>query len=183
MRFSENRVIAWIVLIVCVVGSIFGLGGASLARERSDILEVFCEGADDRDNTHCMSAYLERAFENARIMALEVHRIHGDDGWLNDTMHAFDAGVDPGAYKYISKVKLLRQLADEMYNIVYAAEPIDDQRRDFKIAYDDFQGAIRMMEKDPYLELAKEFNDDLNSGFVARGVSGLLGIESLSVGF
>lgn len=183
VRLSENRVIAWIVLAVCVIGSVFGLGGASIARERADILEVFHEGADDRDNTHCMSVYLERAFENARTMALELQLVKGDDRWLNEIMDAFDAGTEPGAYKYMTELNGLRQLADEMYNKMYSYDLTDAQRRDFKLAYDDFQGAVRMMEKDPYHELAAEFNDGLADGFIVRGVSGLLGIKPLSAGF
>lgn len=182
MRLSENRPVAWIVLAACVLGSVFGLGGGSLARERSNVLEVFYEGAEDRDSMHCMSAYLERAYENARVMALEVYLINGDDQWLNDITHAFEAGADPGSYKYISMLNLLRRNADEMYNKIYAADLTDAQRRNFKIAYDDFQGAVRLMEKDPYSEMAAEFNDERNGSFISMGVCRLLGIEALNEG-
>ena len=60
MRFSENRVIAWIVLAVCVIGSVVGLGGAGMARERNEAVEVYFEGTDDRDSAHCMQAYVDR---------------------------------------------------------------------------------------------------------------------------
>lgn len=183
MRLSENRVLAWIVLAVCVVGSVFGLGGASLARERTDALEVFYEGAADRDSMHCMSAYLERAFECARVMALEVQLLRGDDQALNELMNAFEPDAEADSYGSLAAFRNMRRLADEMYNDVYAADLTDAQRRDFKIAYDDFQGAVRLMEKDPYHELAAEFNDERNVSFVSQGVCRLLGIEPLIEGF
>lgn len=183
MRLSENRVLAWIVLTVCVVGSVFGLGSASLARERTDVLEVFYEGAEDRDSTHCMSAYLDRAFECAHVMALEVQLLCGDEQALNELMNAFEPDTEASSYESLTALRRMRQLADDMYNDIYAADLTDAQRRDFKIAYDDFQGAVRLMEKDPYLELAAEFNDERSNSFISEGVCGLLGIEPLIEGF
>ena len=57
MRFSENRTIAFVVLAVCVLGSIFGLGGMGLARERSAVMTVYDRGADTSLSTrHSMDA-------------------------------------------------------------------------------------------------------------------------------
>lgn len=182
MRLSENRILAWIVLVVCVIGSVVGLGGNSLARERREAIEVFYNGAEDRDSTHSMSAYLSRAFENARIMALEV-QLHLGEEQAQDMFNAFEAEDDGDFLDSGSSFKRIRQLADDLYNKMYAAELSDQQRRDFKIAYDDFQGAVRLIEKDPYLDMAAEFNKAWHDSFISEGVGRLLGIDLLSEGF
>ena len=41
MRFNENRPLAWAVLAACALGSVFGLGGSSLARERDRVEDYF----------------------------------------------------------------------------------------------------------------------------------------------
>ena len=47
MKVLSNRKVAWAVLIVCVLTSIFGLGGGSLVAERKDVMRVFNDGIDD----------------------------------------------------------------------------------------------------------------------------------------
>ena len=73
MRFSENRKVAFAVLAVCVIVSIFGLGGMGLARERNKVLAVYDRGADPSLSTrHSVDAYLDSAAENAALMASEA---------------------------------------------------------------------------------------------------------------
>lgn len=170
MRFSENRVIAWIVLAVCVLGSIFGLGGAAVAREQAKIEKVFFKGADDRDISHCMDAYLRRAGECAEILANEAILLLGDNADANDMLAATafigsDDGLDDRATAY----QEMCSLSDKLYNAVYGAGLSDAQRKNFKIAYDDFWGTARFIEKDPYHELAREYNEDL------KGLAALAG--------
>lgn len=183
MRFSENRAIAWIVLAACVAGSVVGFGGAGLARERKEIVEVFYEGAEDRDSTHCMSAYIDRAFENARVMAKEVQlRLdanHAGAAEVLQLLDGYDPEADDGFFACGSTCKQLREWADDLYNDIYAANLPDDQRVDFKVAYDDFQGAVKFIEKDPYLQLAADFNDDRAENFLTGLVCKLGGTDRL----
>ena len=73
MRFNENRPLAWAVLAACVLGSVFGLGGNSLARERDRVEDYFYDGAETASTTRSsMDAYLDRAAECAQAMASEV---------------------------------------------------------------------------------------------------------------
>ena len=170
MRFSENRVIAWIVFAACVIGSIFGLGGAGIAREQDKIIEVFYEGAKDRDAAHCMDAYLKRAGECAQIMANEAELLIGSNGDVQDMLSAAafigsDDAMEDRAAAYLQ----IRILSDRLYNAVYSANISDSLKKNFKLAYDDFWGAARFIEKDPYHALAREYND---------GLSGLAGLAA-----
>ena len=80
MRFSENRAIAWIVLAACVLGSVVGLGGAGMARERKEIMQVFYDGTDKSSTTrHSMDAYLDRALECCQVMASEAQLALGEN--------------------------------------------------------------------------------------------------------
>lgn len=88
MRFTENRPLAWAVLVACALGSIVGLGGAGMARERSKAIDVFYRGsskaAATSSTTHSMDAYLDRAADCAQIMASEaqLHLGKSDDALL-----------------------------------------------------------------------------------------------------
>jgi len=162
MRFSENRVIAWIVLAVCVLGSIFGLGGAAVAREQARIEKVFYTGADDRDISHCMDAYLKRAGECAGIMANEAALLAGSNADTEALLAAVAfIGSDDSMQDRAAAFREMCSLSDRLYNAVYAANLSENQRRNFKLAYDDFWGTARFIEKDPYHELARDYNNKL----------------------
>ena len=183
MRFSENRVIAWIVLAVCVIGSVVGLGGAGMARERNEAVEVYFEGTDDRDSAHCMQAYVDRAFENARIMAKEVQvNLSAEDVYAAaalEVLDAHDSANDEDFFYVGAACKELRELSDDLYNEMYAANLPDDRRVNFKSAYDDFWGVMKLIEKDPYLELAEDFNDKREASFVSELVCLIRGVDRL----
>ena len=67
MQFKENRRLAWCVLGACVVGSIFGLGGYSIAREQHRLENIFNQGVDRGETT--------RARENSSRPPLRKLRI------------------------------------------------------------------------------------------------------------
>ena len=54
MRLTENRRLAWVALAVCVVVSVFVLGGAALGRERKNVLRVFNDGTGNTDTRMSM---------------------------------------------------------------------------------------------------------------------------------
>ena len=182
MRFSENRVIAWVVLAVCVLGSVY-MGSGSIAAERREVQQVFLEGAEDRDAAHCMSVYVQNAFDSARLMAKEVQLHLGSDHELAAEVLAltdsYDPSEDEGFFESGGRIKMLSQYVDDLYNDMYASGLTDAQRRDFKIAYDDYQGARRFMQKDPYLELAKDFNALREQSFLSDIACKIRGVDRL----
>lgn len=183
MRLSENRPLAWVVLIACALGSVVGLGGAGLARERNRVERVFYDGVKQSDATarSSMDACLDRAAECVQIMAAELQLHLGQE---NDTAARMqelladfddDEGIDARYEVYTE----LQRLSDTAYNAMYAQELTDEQRVNFKRAYDDFWGADKYVRMDPYREMASEFNDSLR-GFPAGLVAGLMGVEEIN---
>lgn len=179
MRFSENRVIAWIVLAVCVIGSVVGLGGAGMAREQKQVLNVFYEGADDRDPVHCMNAYLKRAADCGQMMAGEAELLLGasdNSRKMQEAAAIMQEVTDPASLA--DAYWDIYQLSDQLYNAVYGANLTDGQRTNFKLAYDDFWGNVRFIEKDPYHELARAYNKALSGG-LAPLAGGIFGAREL----
>lgn len=182
MRFSENRAIAWIVLTVCVVGSIIGLGGSGIAGERSRLVDLFYDGADKKQTTrYSMDAYLDRSLECAQEMAYEAQLNLGTDNRDAQKMLDLlaDFGNDDDLDTRYAAYEDIQKYSDILYNAVYAADLTDQQRVNFKTAYDDFWGYNKYILRDPYREKAADFNRDLR-GFPAKLVSGLMGVEELN---
>lgn len=182
MRFSENRPLAWIVLAVCVLGSVIGLGGASLVREQNALMEVFYDGAESVGTTrYSMDAYLDRAVECAQIMASEAQLYLGEDceAAAHMLLSIADCGDDDTLDMRYSAYEQMQKDSDALYNAMYAASISDAQRVNFKRAYDDFWGSDKYIRKDPYREMASEFNDGLK-GFPAGAVAAIMGVEEMN---
>ena len=181
MRFNENRPLAWAVLAACALGSVFGLGGSSLARERDRVVDYFYDGAETTSTARSsMDAYLDRAAECAQVMASEVQLHLGADNanaqkMLDTLADFFDDGLDARYSAY----QTLQSLSDQLYNEIYAANLSDSERVNFKHAYDDFWGCDKYVRIDPYRSMASEFNDSLD-GFPASLAAGLWGVDELN---
>ncbi len=181
MRFSENRRLACAVLVVCILGSIFGLGGASMARSRSRALDVFQNGTERQQTQRfSMDAYLDRSVECAQEMAYEAQLLLGDDNAnakkLLNLTDGFDAADIDQKYDRYGQ---MQSCSDLLYNEIYGSGIADAQRKNFKRAYDDFWGSDKFIQKDSYRGMASDFNDDLN-GFPAGVVTKLWGIDKLN---
>ena len=182
MQFKENRRLAWCVLGACVVGSIFGLGGYSIAREQHRLENVFNQGVDRGETTrHSMDAYLDRAANCARVMGSEVQLLLDADNAtaqeMIDLAGAISDGNDLNA-RYMA-YSTLQKDADLLYSAVYGAELSDSQRKAFKRAYDDFWGSDKYIRSDPYRAMASKYNSDI-SGFPAELVASLWHVDELS---
>ena len=125
MRFNENRPLAWAVLAACALGSVFGLGGNSLARERDRV-----ETASTTLSS--MDAYLDRAAECVLEMASEAQLHLGADNAnaqkMLDALESF-SGDDLDA-RYAA-YQTLQGLSDQLYNEMYAANLSDSERVNF----------------------------------------------------
>ena len=139
MRFSENRTIAFVVLAVCVLVSVFGLGSMGLARERGKVLTVYDRGADTTLSTrHSVDAYLDSAAENAALMASEAG-LHMDASPAIDTVAQLAEKVASEAdtnarYEAFSSLKTaVDKLYDQAFNSIKGSDFTN-----FKVAYDNF---------------------------------------------
>ncbi|MBR1822434.1 MAG: hypothetical protein IJ769_12555 [Clostridia bacterium] len=180
MRFSENRTIAFIVLAVCVLVSVFGLGGMGLARERGRVLTVYDRGTDASLSTrHSMDAYLDAAAESAQLMVSEA-QLHMDASATIETVAQLSENVAEQAdtnarYEAYSALKTA---VDKLYNAMYDAAK-GDAFTNFKMAYDDFWGYDDMIRHDDYGKLAAGYNS-LISGFPGSIVAGVTGQSALN---
>lgn len=180
MRFSENRKIAFVVLAVCVLVSVFGLGGMGLARERNKVLKVYDRGVDETLSTrHSVDAYLDSAAENARMMASEAG-LHMDASATIDTVAelaekvASEADTNARFEAYDS----LKTAVDKLYDAMYGAVSGSDFTN-FKVAYDNFWECVNMIKYDDYSKLAAKYND-LVGGFPGGVVAKITGQGALN---
>lgn len=180
MRFTENRKLAFVVLAVCVLVSVFGLGGMGLARERNKVLTVYDRGEDTSLSTrHSVDAYLDSAAENAALMASEAG-LHMDPSSAIDTVAelsqqvASEADTNARFAAWTSLKSAVDKLYDEMYRQVQGADFTN-----FKVAYDNFWEQANMIKYDAYPKLAANYND-LISGFPGGLVSKLTGTGALN---
>ena len=180
MRFSENRVIALIVLAVCVLGSVFGLGGMGLARERGKVLTVYDRGADTSLSTrHSVDAYLDSAAENAALMASEAG-LHMADSQGIDSVAQLGEKVasEADTNARYEAFDALKTAVDKLYDAMYKAVS-GSEFTNFKVAYDNFWESANMIKYDDYPKLAASYND-LISGFPGGLVAGVTGQGALN---
>ena len=180
MRFSENRRLAGAVLAVCVLGSIFGMGGAAIARDRNRALDVFQNGTEKQQTQRfCMDAYLDRSVECAQVMAYEAQLLLGDDNAdaarLLELTDSFDDADIAEKYARYQQMQTCSELLD---NAIYGSQHANAKRANFKQAYDDFWGSDKLIRKDPYRSMAASFNDEMK-GFPASAAAKLWGVEEL----
>lgn len=179
MRLSENRKIAWCVLVLCVLVTIFLLGGMSLARERSDAIKMFEEGSDaSLSIRHSMDAYLDASADAAVLMAAESE-LHGVDAMLVESVRSLAEKITDGEIeaRYSAYTELKTKI-DQLYNKVYDAAD-DSSFSEFKIAYDDFWGFEDMIGRDDYHKTARDFNR-LIGGFPGKFIAGVMGQDALN---
>ncbi len=179
MKLLQNRKFAWAVLAVCVLGSVIGLGGYSLASQRSDVMYVFNEGVDTSYAVRfSMDAYLDNCADYALIMA-EEYRLQVDSEdetaatvieLANQVAQEEDLSAREDAYES------LRTAVEALYTNFAAANVSDDDA--FMDAYTNFQDEVVKLGYDGYHALAEEFNRSCE-GFPAGAVCALLGIDEL----
>ncbi len=179
MRFSENRKVAFAVLALCVLVSLFVFGGMGLARERGKVLTVYDRGADTSLSTrHSMDAYLDSSAEAAQLMVSEAE-LHMGQSQLTDSVSQLaeqvaDSNIDARCDAYTG----IKSAVDKLYNAMYAAASGDDFKN-FKVAYDDFWGYEDLIKHDEYHDLAAGYNK-LISSFPGGVVASVMGQGALN---
>ena len=180
MRFSENRKVAFAVLAVCVLVSVFGFGGIGLSRERGKVLTVYDRGADTSLSTrHSVDAYLDSAAENASLMASEAElRIGASTVGDNVAQLAETVAKEADTNKRYEAYDALKSAVEKLYNAV-SGKVTGSDFTNFKVAYDDFNQDCNMIKYDDYGKLAAGYNS-LISGFPGGVVAGITGQGSLN---
>ncbi len=180
MRLSENRVVAFVVLAVCVLVSVFGLGGMGLARERGRVLTVYDRGSDPSLSTrHSVDAYLDSAAENAQLMASEAG-LHLKGSQAADSVAglAGQVAAEADTNARYEAFTALKTAVDKLYDAMYEAVKGSDFTN-FKVAYDNFWESVNMIKYDDYSRLAAGYNG-LISGFPGGVVASVTGQGALN---
>ena len=178
MRFSENRRLAWIVLLACVLGSIVLLGAGSLKSERKELVKIFTNGTDSSSPTrYSMDAYLDKCAESAQLLA-ESASVYLDDASIaavKEQAVALNAADGPDG-----RYAVYQQLVSSVNSLYTALDKAGKtEETDVLLSYGDFKGAKDRLERDEdYRKLAQEFNEDLGS-FPASLIGGVLGVKPL----
>ena len=182
MRRINRRTLACIVLAACVFTGSFGLGGLHLVRSRAAVMDAFYGGAEPaQPGDRCMNALLNRAGQCARIMAEEARRYLGADHAAALNMLASAEGMVEGAKmddRYGAYVRI-RSEADSLCNAMCALNILDGERANFKRAYDEFWRCDSSIRREPYREMAEQYNRSIE-GFPAAVVAKAFGASKLT---
>lgn len=181
MRLSENRKLATIVLIVCVLGSIVLLGGGGLRNDRHDICQVFTEGTDTSLSVrHSMEAYLQRCAQSAQDLAEQAEKLSADAALIGDVRSAAEV-VSDGSADLDARYDAYEQLGTAAESLYTLLERDHDESAllDARLAYDDLKGAQNLIKNDQYPAMARDFNHSLEQ-FPANLIAGLFGVEPLN---
>lgn len=173
MRITENRRIAWVVLAVCVLASVFGLGGMKLNGKYGDVKDYFVEGSD---STHSMEAYLDRCARYAGDLAYES-RQYLDSADMSDKVLALSEALSSAEGPSAERSKAYHDLTnavESLYSELQKAGASDETG--VKQAYQDYKSAMDLIRRDDYAEKAASY-DDRASGFPAGVIANLWGIS------
>ena len=182
MKLWENRRIAAVVLAVCVLGSVVGLGGGSLARARADALRVFEEGSDPSLSVRfSMDAYLEDCAEYARVLAEEFRLHAGGEGESAARALELAGAVASDGVSARGTTPMSSSAAqwDALYTDFYAQAPSEEEARAFQAAYLDFQSEVDMLEYDDYHAMGARLQPLALRVFQRSVVAKLLGLGAL----
>jgi hypothetical protein len=186
MRLSENRTIAWIVFAVAVVFAL-SLSGNALEKNaldmRDDVLKVFYTGASG--DGLCIDSDLKSRAKDAYTIIGIAKGYPAIDASLaqkaTDAQKALDGanGLAQTEIKARSAANLaLNQAIEDLYTAMNNAPLSDVDKRDARSVYDDFKSHGNTIDRDPYNELATQYNTDVKkmySGFPAGLIGGIKG--------
>ena len=181
MRLSENRKLATVVLVICILASIVLFGGGGLRNERYDILQVFSDGTDTSLSVrHSMEAYLQRCAEQANALAEQGVKLGADEALVDDVRAAADATAQ-GGDDLDGRHEAYQQLLPAVEALYTALQQSNsaDELLDARLAYNDFKGAVNLIQNDQYPVMASAFNRKLEA-FPANLIGGLFGVKPLN---
>lgn len=181
MNFQYNRKLATVVLVVCALTSVFGLGGVGLARERKDALRVFEEGVDTSFAVRfSVEAYLQNSADYAAVMAEEVRmRVDAESESAQNVQALAETVRNGGATAQTrAAYRDLVSAVETMYSEFHSAVADEASCADFDRAYTNFASEKNKIGFDEYNPTARTFNE-LRGEFPARWVAGLFGVGEL----
>ena len=176
MRFSENLLIARIVLAVAIIASLILGGGNALLDQRTAAESRFYA------NSESISAELNEMRSNAAVLASIAGKYDAADKAfitaLNDAVSSLDS-AEHISDKHHASLKL-DTAVENVYSNLTGLKLGDMDAQDARYAYKNFSSAQMRIEHDGYNDLAHQFNQDLGK-FPAHLLGMLRGIKPLDL--
>ena len=176
-KYSENRILAGAVCILCAGISVFGLGGWKLKGQYDKAVDLFTQGDGD-GSRYCMEAYLDRASEYAMELSEESRQYLSDQeqaAKVEEAAMELSAENGPVAGRYEIYRSLTRSV-ERLYSDLQAEGKQDEAA--ITLAYGDYLSVSDLIKRDAYPEKAAAYNK-IASAFPANLISGLWGADQL----
>ncbi|MEF9974506.1 MAG: LemA family protein [Clostridia bacterium] len=179
-HFKENRLIAWIVLVLCVLFSLSFSGGRALANLRAETEQVFYQGV--HADGLSIGTDLDARAECAYNLASTASNYQDIDAALATSVR--DASNALAAAKTIEEKYAANAACQRAVEDLYTAlDNAQLSEKDYSFAlrqYKEFQSRADTISRDDYNRQATQFNQTL-SAFPASFVGGLSGVKKLSL--
>ena len=176
MRFSENLLIARIVLVVLIVLSLVFGGGGALMDRRTAAEALFYADSES------ISAELSEMRSNAAVLSsIAAKYTSANQAFISD-LNAAVALLDEAkevSSKHQASLKL-DSAVENVYSNLTGLQLADMDAQDARYAYKNFSSAQLRIEHDGYNALADEFNKDLGK-FPANLLGALRGVKPLGL--
>ena len=176
LNYRKKRRIAWFILCLSVILSIFILGGWKLSNRRNDVLQYFLNGEngfsianDIHVRTECGYNLLTLA---NRIMLEDDSVIQNMDTALQDVEAALSIP------EYYAANQSLTNAFDALYLALMSSQASENDKLLASKQSDEFNSRAKTILKDPYNEKALEFNN-LLSTFPSNVISFFSGTKDL----
>jgi len=186
MRLSENCTVAWIVFALAVIFAL-SLSGNALEKNalemRDDVLAVFYTGVN-KDGLSIDSDLKQRA-KDAYVLIGIASRYPEVGASLVERATAAQKALDEANRLPQIQIKArsdanraLDQAIEDLYTALSNAALSGVDQKDARSVYDDFKSHGNTIGRDPYNELAAQYNKDaekMYSGFPAYLIGGFKG--------
>lgn len=186
MRLSENRTVAWIVFALVVITAL-SLSGNALEKNalemRDDVIKVFYTGVNG-DGLSIDSDLKSRAKDAYTLYGI-ANRYAQIDASLAEKALAAQKALDEANQLPQTEIRkrsdanaALTRAVEDLYTALGNAPLSDADRRDAKSVYDDFKSHGNTIGRDPFNDLATQYNMDVRkmySGFPASLIGSIKG--------
>lgn len=186
MRLSENRTVAWVVFALAVVFAL-SLSGNALERnaleKRDDVLGVFYTGVNE--DGLCIDSDLKQRAKDAYALVGIANRYPDIDASLVERAAAAQKALDEANALPRTQIKArsganreLDQAVENLYTALTNEALSGVDQREARSRYDDFKSHGSTIGRDPFNELAAQYNIDaekMYSDFPASLIGGFKG--------
>lgn len=176
---KENRKVALIVLIVCILVSVFGFGAMALDRERGKVLAIYEQGAL-HDGLSVKSDLTRRGDDGVKLAAIAAVYLGEDDADVAEMRGACEAiNQTDDITERIRLSKVITSSEAKVYARLTDADPGETDARDARLLDRNLTSASDTIKNDVYFEKAAAFNKT-RKGFPAVLIAKIGGVDELA---